>query len=99
MITLNTIAKYKRFLEKELSAQERAICVSLVRKTNGNEFNVKNVVKHVRMQQTNQLHTILGRLVKKGVLLKTGRSKYCFKNPELVEHIEYRCSRRGCSKI
>jgi len=90
MITLNTIAKYKSFLENKLSVQESKVTVSLVRASNGDEFNVKDIVKECRIWQNNQLHTILGRLVKKGVLSKVSRSRYRFENPELVEHIKSR---------
>ena len=93
MIDLNTISKYKSFLENKLSAQERKVSVELVRESNGEEFNLKDVRKGVRIWQNNQLHAILGRLVKKGVLVKIARSKYNFKNSELVEHIQYRCLR------
>lgn len=90
MITLNTIAKYKSFLENTLSVQERKVTVSLVRASNGDEFDVKDVVKECRIWQTNHLHAILGRLVKKGVLAKVSRSRYHFENPELIEHIKSR---------
>lgn len=93
MITLNTISKYKSFLENKLSMQERKVSVELVRESDGKEFILKNVRKGIRIQQNNQLHAILGRLVQKGVLVKIARSKYCFKNSELVEHIKYRCLR------
>lgn len=86
MINLNTIARYKSLLELRLSAQERAFVVGMVGKWK------------CHITQTNQRHAILGRLVKKGILVKTDRSQYDFKDPELVEHIEYRCL-RNCKEL
>ena len=94
MITLNTITKYKNLLENKLSPQERKVIVGLVRASNGNIFNTNSTLREkCRIFQANQFHTILGRLVKKEILVKIARGKYNFKNLELVEHIKYRCLR------
>jgi len=89
---VNTIAKLKSILETKLSVQERKVLVLAIRARDGRKFFVTDIRATTRITQTNHLHAILGRLVKKGVLVKLGRAEYAFKDPELVEHIKNRCN-------
>lgn len=87
---LNTIARYRDLLENRISVQERKVLVGVVREVGSEKFFVSQIHRSTRITQINQLHSILGRLVKKGVLTKLGRAEYSIKDPELAYHIEHR---------
>lgn len=87
---LNTIARYRDLLENQISVQERKVLVSVVREVGNEKFTATQAKAASRIRQTNQMHVILGRLVKKEILTKLGRAEYSVKDPELVYHIEHR---------
>jgi hypothetical protein len=85
---------YKNMILQNLSVQERKVISSICRTVQGGNITAKQVSREARIVQTSHVHIVLGRLVKKGFLVKAGRSTYSVKDKKLVDHLLARSSGR-----
>lgn len=84
---------YANLLRGKLSAQERKVIAAIAREVVCGSVTAKNVREISRIYQTNQVHTILGRLCKKGFLEKLERSSYRIIDKDLAIHLLVRTTR------
>lgn len=77
-------------IEQRLSPQERKVLVCAARCHQADPFTFKELHFGSRIVQSSHLSAIVGRLVKKGFLVKLGRGKYDFATEELRLHLRYR---------
>jgi predicted transcriptional regulator of viral defense system len=78
---------FKAKLENELSVQERKVVSAICRDVEDGEITAKRVSLCSRIVQSNHVHSILSRLVKKGFLEKICRSTYRIKDEKLVAYL------------
>jgi len=78
---------YRNKLEGELSVQERKVMTAICRYAKDGNITVKQAATNARIVQLNQVHTIMGRLVKKNFLSKVSKSTYAVSDKKLVAHL------------
>ena len=82
---------YRNELETKLSVQERKLMAAICREVEDGDIVVAKVAESSRIIQLNHVHTVLGRLVAKGFLVKVQRSTYAIPDKKLVAHLLVRC--------